>query len=87
MSIAYLDPGNIEGDLQAGAVAQYKVNTTYASVHNIPCSSILSTLFILLMLVLESILILAVDSFTINFVTSIFSCCLSSYSGYYYGLQ
>ena len=25
MSIAYLDPGNIEGDLQAGAVAQYKV--------------------------------------------------------------
>ena len=27
MSIAYLDPGNIEGDLQAGAVAQYKVGT------------------------------------------------------------
>ena len=25
MSIAYLDPGNIEGDLQAGAVAKYKV--------------------------------------------------------------
>ena len=25
MSIAYLDPGNIESDLQAGAVAQYKV--------------------------------------------------------------
>lgn len=26
MSIAYLDPGNIESDLQAGAVAQYKVS-------------------------------------------------------------
>lgn len=25
MSIAYLDPGNIESDLQSGAVAQYKV--------------------------------------------------------------
>jgi len=25
MSIAYLDPGNIESDLQAGAVAQYKI--------------------------------------------------------------
>ena len=25
MSIAYLDPGNIESDLQQGAVAQYKV--------------------------------------------------------------
>lgn len=25
MSIAYLDPGNIESDLQAGAVAQYRV--------------------------------------------------------------
>ena len=26
MSIAYLDPGNIENDLQAGAAAQYKVD-------------------------------------------------------------
>jgi len=26
MSIAYLDPGNIESDLQVGAVAQYKVH-------------------------------------------------------------
>ena len=26
MSIAYLDPGNIESDLQAGAAAEYKVN-------------------------------------------------------------
>ena len=26
MSIAYLDPGNIESDLQSGAVAQYKVS-------------------------------------------------------------
>lgn len=25
MSIAYLDPGNIESDLQSGAVAKYKV--------------------------------------------------------------
>ena len=25
MSIAYLDPGNIESDLQSGAVAQFKV--------------------------------------------------------------
>lgn len=25
MSIAYLDPGNIESDLRSGAVAQYKV--------------------------------------------------------------
>ena len=25
MSIAYLDPGNIESDLQSGAVAKYQV--------------------------------------------------------------
>lgn len=25
MSIAYLDPGNIESDLQSGTVAQYKL--------------------------------------------------------------
>lgn len=25
MSIAYLDPGNIESDLQSGVVAQYKL--------------------------------------------------------------
>ena len=28
MSIAYLDPGNIESDLQAGAVVEYKVRNT-----------------------------------------------------------
>ena len=28
MSIAYLDPGNVESDLQSGAIAQYKVTTT-----------------------------------------------------------
>ena len=42
MSIAYLDPGNIEGDLQAGAVAQYKVMSDILSVclvSSIPCSS------------------------------------------------
>lgn len=27
MSIAYLDPGNIESDLQSGAVANYRVST------------------------------------------------------------
>lgn len=27
MSIAYLDPGNIESDLQAGAVAKFRVST------------------------------------------------------------
>lgn len=26
MSIAFLDPGNIESDLQAGTIARYKVN-------------------------------------------------------------
>ena len=26
MSIAYIDPGNIESDLQAGAVAEYRVS-------------------------------------------------------------
>jgi len=25
MSIAYLDPGNIESDLQSGSIAKYKV--------------------------------------------------------------
>jgi hypothetical protein len=29
MSIAYLDPGNIESDLQSGTVAQYKVMTLH----------------------------------------------------------
>jgi hypothetical protein len=27
MSIAYLDPGNIESDLQSGSVAQYRYRT------------------------------------------------------------
>lgn len=30
MSIAYLDPGNIESDLQSGAVAQFKVSNQLA---------------------------------------------------------
>ena len=30
MSIAYLDPGNIESDLQSGAVAKFKVMTSCA---------------------------------------------------------
>ena len=29
MSIAYLDPGNIESDLQSGAIAKYKVSLPY----------------------------------------------------------
>lgn len=35
MSIAYLDPGNIESDLRSGNVAQYKVIRLYvvATVH------------------------------------------------------
>ena len=32
MSIAYLDPGNIESDLQAGAVAQYRVRCGWLSL-------------------------------------------------------
>jgi natural resistance-associated macrophage protein len=32
MSIAYLDPGNIESDLQSGAVAQYKVCPTFLGI-------------------------------------------------------
>ena len=34
MSIAYLDPGNIESDLQAGAVAQYRVCNGYKTINN-----------------------------------------------------
>ena len=33
MSIAYLDPGNIESDLQAGAIAKYKVKYQYILTH------------------------------------------------------
>ena len=29
MSIAYLDPGNIESDLQSGAIAKYKVSLSH----------------------------------------------------------
>ena len=32
MSIAYLDPGNIESDLQSGALAEYKVRDIITSV-------------------------------------------------------
>lgn len=32
MSIAYLDPGNIESDLQAGALAEYKVRVVYPAL-------------------------------------------------------
>ena len=35
MSIAYLDPGNIESDLQAGSVAQYKVRVNRAPISNL----------------------------------------------------
>ncbi|KAK6056260.1 hypothetical protein COOONC_06233 [Cooperia oncophora] len=33
MSIAYLDPGNIESDLQSGAKAQYKLLWVLLSAH------------------------------------------------------
>ena len=33
MSIAYLDPGNIESDLQSGSVAKYKVSAPCMSMH------------------------------------------------------
>lgn len=37
MSIAYLDPGNIESDLQSGAVAGFKVGAgTHGGINNIP---------------------------------------------------
>ena len=32
MSIAYIDPGNIESDLQAGAVAEYRVSYNLHSI-------------------------------------------------------
>ncbi len=34
MSIAYLDPGNIESDLQSGSVAQYR----YLFLYKVPAS-------------------------------------------------
>ena len=34
MSIAYLDPGNVESDLQAGAAAEYKVRVCEFISHN-----------------------------------------------------
>ena len=36
MSIAYLDPGNIESDLQSGSVAKYKVGKTCWSYESRP---------------------------------------------------
>ena len=46
MSIAYLDPGNIESDLQSGAVAVFKVNMessplSFLNTHNILLTGIL----------------------------------------------
>ena len=32
MSIAYLDPGNIESDLQSGAIAKYKVSLCFTRI-------------------------------------------------------
>ena len=34
MSIAYLDPGNIESDLQSGSKAEYKVNMSNLNSHS-----------------------------------------------------
>jgi len=36
MSIAYLDPGNIESDLQSGSVAKYKVGKIWWSYESRP---------------------------------------------------
>ena len=44
MSIAYLDPGNIESDLQQGAVAQYKVKG-YSQKENTIKRNLASVLF------------------------------------------
>jgi len=32
MSIAYLDPGNIESDLQSGSIAQYRVRYSFYTI-------------------------------------------------------
>jgi hypothetical protein len=37
MSIAYLDPGNIESDLRSGSVAQFKVSVREELGLNVPC--------------------------------------------------
>lgn len=39
MSIAYLDPGNIESDLQSGVVAQYKVYLLLSPRPTLPTES------------------------------------------------
>lgn len=41
MSIAYLDPGNIESDLQSGAKAGFKVICSY---HHVICGDIATQL-------------------------------------------
>ena len=35
MSIAYLDPGNIESDLQAGSVAKFRVSPLTKVCHEV----------------------------------------------------
>jgi len=37
MSIAYLDPGNIESDLRSGALAEFKVRAFRNSLSRIDC--------------------------------------------------
>jgi len=39
MSIAYLDPGNIESDLQSGSVAKYKVGKIWWSLIDVQLSN------------------------------------------------
>ena len=41
MSIAYLDPGNIESDLQSGAVARYKVSLSLLYGDSVSCYCII----------------------------------------------
>ena len=39
MSIAYLDPGNIESDLQSGAVAGFKVSAETYRLSAVSCAN------------------------------------------------
>lgn len=39
MSIAYLDPGNIESDLQSGAVAGFKVSAETYRLSAVSCAT------------------------------------------------
>lgn len=48
MSIAYLDPGNIESDLQSGAVAGFKVSSSFTWLKRQICIIIVTAIFVVL---------------------------------------